>query len=841
MNTQLKKIVPHVGVLLSFFLLVLVYFYPSFEGKVLQQGDVSNWAGMVQEVAAYGQSSGWTNSMFSGMPTYHIGGYDSGGVNFIVWIGGESLINNVFQIRTIGNPILLLLITSYILFLCLGASWWLAALGAIATTFSSYNLIILVAGHWTKLWVLAYVPLLIAGIVLLFRQKWWMGFLTFSFGLASVIQHNHLQIAYYAAIFCAILYIGFLVEVLRKKEYKRLGITTGIFAGGVIFAILANSSALYLNYESGQTSMRGKAELTPLESAENAAPTISAVDGLDKDYVFAWSYGKAETLNLMIPNAKGGESGGSLGKDSHLYKELRAHGAQVGKEVRAQTYWGDKPFTSGPAYLGAVVCFLFLLALFIVPGRAKWWLLGASVFFIMLAWGRNLAWFNDWMYYHFPLYAKFRAVETALVITSFTFPFLAVLAIKELINTQIEKIKLTKSLYWSAGVTGGICLLMWLIPGAFFDFESVNYDGQITGQAPDWYYQALLADRKDLLASDAFRSLMYIALAAGLVFVYIQSKNRRKVLPYLAGGLIVLILCDLWTVDKRYLNDGNFMTAKKHTEQQFPKTVADEWILRDTSPSYRVLNLQGTWNESRTSYFHKSIGGYHAAKLGRYQDLIDRRLSQEENAIIRQLQSAKQQSDLEAVFANCPTLNMLNAKYIIYNTGQPPIVNPAANGNAWFVQSYRFVDTPDEEMAALQTLNPKTEAVFDRQFQLSITNYQLPATLPVDSAASIVMTAYFPNRVEYKSSSAQAALAIFSEVYYKNGWKAFIDGERVPISRANWILRALVVPAGEHEIKMVFDPDDMKFAGTMTTVFSGLLMLLLLIAIVVGLIRHPQS
>ncbi|GHS99691.1 membrane protein [Bacteroidia bacterium] len=822
---NIKKLLPHAGVLAFFFLIVLVYFYPAFEGKVLQQGDITQFKGVAQELLEYDKPSGWTGSMFSGMPSYQITGYSTG-INFTAYIH-----NAVYS--DVAGPIFFLLITAYILFLVLGAPWWLAALGAVAMAFSSYNLIIIQAGHITKAWALTYVPLVLAGMSLVFKKKYWPGFILFAFGLALLIVSNHLQITYYAAIFCLILYIGFLVERIVRKEYKRLGVSTGILAAGVLLAVLANLSNLYLNYEAGQESMRGQSELTPTGAVEIETPVSN---GLDKDYVFAWSYGKAETLSLLIPNVMGGGSGGSLGKDSHLYKELKAHGAQVGKEVQTYTYWGDKPFTSGPVYFGAIVCFLFLFAFFIVPKNFKWWLLGATVFFILLAWGRNLAGFNDWMYYHFPLYNKFRTVEMALVIPAFTFPILAVLALKELVgakhfspsqNNELIRANndspLRKSLYWSAGITAGICFLLWIMPGTFLHFES-SYDAQFQSQVPDWYYYSLLEDRKDLLKADALRSLIFIALAAGLVFAYIQSKNRKKFLPFMAAGLFILVLFDLWQVDKRYLNEQNFVSNKTYKEQLFPKSVADNIILQDPGVSYRVLNLNNPFQESRTSYYHKSIGGYHAAKLGRYQDLIDRRLTKE----IQSFSTATSIDDLKNRFENCPTLNMLNTKYIIYHPEQPPLVNSYADGNAWFVNSYRFVNTPDEEIGALETLHPKTEAVLDKEFESNLAGLKI---VP-DSTASIEMTAYYPNKVEYQSSSSQAGLAVFSEVYYKNGWKAFIDGERIAISRADWILRAIPIPAGKHHIEFVFDPDDVRVCGTITTIFSGLLVLLLLIAIV---------
>jgi hypothetical protein len=812
----LKSSLPHIGALMLFFLLILIYFYPAFEGKILQQGDITNFKGMSQELVEYGKPSGWTGSMFSGMPSYHITGYSTG-IDFVGWVKGYVL--GAIQSDT-AAPILMLLITAYILFLVLGAPWWLAALGAIAMAFSSYNIIIVVAGHVTKAWTLSFVPLVLAGMFSVFKKKYPVGFILFTFGLALLIISNHLQITYYAALLCFILFVGFIIERVRQKEYKHLGIATGILAAGALLAVLSNTNNLYLNYESGQESMRGKSELTPV--SKDTKTETKASSGLDKDYVFAWSYGKGETLSLLIPNVMGGSSGGSLGKDSHLYKELKAKGAQVGQDVQTATYWGDKSFTSGPVYFGAVVCFLFLLSFFIVPKQFKWWLLGATVFFIFLAWGRNLAWFNDFMYYYFPYYNKFRTVETALVIPAFTFPILAVMALKALTEKEPDKSHLTKALYWSAGITGGICLILWIMPGTFFSFTS-DYDPQY--QFPDWYYSALVEDRQSLLAADAFRSLIYIVLAAALIFIYIQAKNKKKSLSYVVAGLILLVLCDLWQVDKRYLNDKNFVSKRLYSEQLFPKSVADNVILNDKDLSYRVLNLNNPFQEANTSYYHKSIGGYHAAKLGRYQDLIDRRLTQEMSGIIGRFSApdATLESITEA-FASTPTLNMLNTRYIIYSPQQPPIVNPNTFGNAWFVNSYRYVATPDEEMAALETLNPQTEAVLDKQFESSIGDLQI---VP-DSAATITLTAYFPNRVEYTSSSSQKGLAVFSEVYYKNGWKASIDGQPVPVSRADWILRAIVIPQGEHTITFVFDPDDVRLCGTITTIFSALLLLLVI-------------
>ena len=828
MKNIFRSILPHAGAVLIFFVLILVYFYPAFDGKVLQQGDITQFQGMSRELAEYGEASGWTGSMFSGMPSYHITGYSTG--TDFVWLFKTYVLGAIHS--DVAGPILAMLLTSYILFLILGAPVWLSILGAIGMAFSSYNIIIMVAGHVTKAWALAFVPLIIGGMYLVFRRKYLAGFIIFTSALALQIISNHLQISYYAALFCAILFVGFLISCIKDKAYKHLGITFGVLAAGVLLAVASNLGGLYINYESGQESMRGKSELTPLES--NFGETVKAADGLDKDYVFAWSYKKAETLTFLIPNLMGGASQ-SFGEDSESYKVLvdKARSGQVEGDVanqlisRAREYWGDKQFTSGPVYLGAVICFLFLLAFLIVPGKTKWWLLGATVFFIFLAWGKYFAGFNDFMYYHFPLYSKFRTVEMALVIPAFTFPILAVLALKELIYGEQNKEKLKKALIWSSGVVGGICLIFWIMPGVFLNFQSANDVYVVNGAAarfPDWFMEAVSKDRRALVQADALRSLIFVVLSAALMFWFFKAKDGKKILKFIIPGLLVLVLVDMWQVDRRYLSSDNFHPAKKYKEQAFQKTTVDNEILQDPSVSYRVLNLNNPFLESRTSYFHKSIGGYHAAKLGRYQDLIDRRIQREIGSVFSTLNTATTLDDFNTTFANSPTLNMLNTKYMIYNPGQPPLYNSEAYGNAWFVDSYRFVNTPDEEMASLETLNPLVEAVLDQKFAENLKGLQITP----DSTASIVMTFYAPNILEYTSSTQHEGLAILSEVYYPYGWKAYIDGKRVPISRANWILRAIVVPAGEHQIKMVFDPDEVKICGTVTTVASALIMLLMI-------------
>ena len=824
LKSLLKTTLPHLGVILFFFILVFIYFFPAFEGKVLVQGDAIKYDGMARELVEYGKPSPWLGSMFSGMPSYQVTGY-SAGVNLMdkVKVG----ISNLLHFKTSG-PIFIMLICSYILFLVMGAGIPLAIFGAIGMTFPSYNFIMIEAGHIGQIWALAYLPLILAGFIAIIKKWYLPGFLLFVFGLYLQVAMNHFQITYYSAIFFFILFIAFAIYCIRAKEFKHLGISTGIFALSLVFVVGTNITNLYETNEFAKESTRGKSELTPLNNTQTDAPS----KGLEKDYVFGWSYGKAETLTMLIPNLMGGETK-NFGEDSNTYKVLigKVQSGQIDGNSAGQLfsyaseYWGSKPFTSGPMYFGAVVCLLFLFAFFIVSGNQKWWLLGITVFFTMLAWGKNLAWFNDFFYYHFPLYSRFRTVEMTLVIPGITFSVLSVMALKELFAGKISSEKLNKAFIYSVSVVGGICLVLWIMPGAFFSFLSAQ---ELESNLPGWFTDALVSDRKALLQADALRSLIFILLAAVLLYVYIKAKNKKKTGVWIMIGLIVLSLFDLWQVNKRYISHDSFVTPKKLKEQTFKKSVADEAILSDKALSFRVLNLNQTFLESNTSYFHKSIGGYHAAKLSRYQDLIDRRLTGEISSIINTLKNNPTQESILETLKKCTSLNMLNTKYIIYNPSQPPIYNPFHYGNAWFVNSYHFVNTPDEEMEALDTLMPSTEAVLDKRFESNLNGLQI---VP-DSTAKIEMTKYAPDQLEYQSSSQKDGLAVFSEIYYPHGWKATIDGKQVPISRANWTLRALVVPAGEHTIDMVFDNDNIRITGIITTIMSAILVLLLLGSII---------
>jgi len=830
-QSLLKTILPHIVAIIAFLAITLVYFNPMLDGKVLRQHDVTQYQGGSKEIRDYyydeGKSSAWTGSMFSGMPTYQIG----------VMGGGTDFLNYVEKpFKALGNntagPVFAGMIMAYILFVLMGFSPVVSALGAIAYSFSSYNFVILEAGHVTKAWALAYLPLIVAGIMALFKDKIFLGGVLMALGLALQIKNNHLQMTYYTGIFCAILYVGYIVDRITKKDIKSLLKASGVMIVALSLALACNMGNIYGNMEMAETSIRGQSELSTPTATEKQS------SGLDKDYAFAWSYGKAETFTLLVPNFYGGSSGAMLDKSSNLYKEMvkQGYGAQLGSDgVQSNAYWGAQPFTQGTVYFGAIICFLFILGMIIVRNKIKWWIFGATILFVFLAWGKNMEWFNDFFFYHFPLYNKFRAVSTALVIPALTMVMIAVWGIKEFFSGEIDKEKLKKALYISAGTVGGLCLFFWIAPGFFFNFIAES-DAAWKSQMPDWYYNALIADRKDLLSSDALRSLIFIVLTAGILLFSLRTKMEAgKVAILSSAAIILLVLIDLWGVDKRYLNDSNF--AKKETiiSTAFPETVADKAILQDKHPSYRVLNLNDPFQESHTSYYHKSIGGYHAAKLKRYQELIEFKLMGELNAIIGSFQSQNVDT-IMASFRNLTALNMLNAKYVIYHPEQPPLQNPFAMGTAWFVSEYKFVDNADQEIASLNTLDASKTAVIDKRFENELSGLSIAS----DSMATIDMVEYKPDMVKYKSKTANEQLAVLSEIYYADGWQAYVDGEKVPHFRADWTLRAMRVPAGEHEIVFKFEPHDYFFSRKVST-FSSLAVVLLLILSIAFYIVKAQK
>lgn len=852
-KSLIRQLLPHALAIITFLIITVVYFGPVFQGKVLPQHDNTQYIGSSQELREYyyneGQTSEWLGSMFSGMPAYQVG-VMGGSPNFLEYLE--------MPFKALGytsaGPMFMAMLMAYLMFCIMGFRPSIAALGAIAYSLSSYNVIIITAGHVTKAWVIAYIPLIIAGMMALFKQKILLSGLLVALGLALQIKNNHLQVTYYTGLLCTFIYIYYAVNVLIKKDIKSFLKASGILVAAVVIALLCNMGNLYANYEMGKTSIRGKSDLTISLTPKTEADIQAEVSGhdKDKDYAFAWSYGKGETLTLLVPNLYGGASKG-YEESSASYKALLSLGVPVqnAQQIRQSIpqYWGDQSFTSGPVYFGAIICFLFILGMIIIRDNLKWVLFGATLFFFFLSWGSNFMGFNDWFYYHFPLYNKFRAVSMALVIPAITMLIIAVWGVKEFLDGGIDKKHLTKALYISGGVTAFLCLILWLAPSTFFNFTSAS-DAMWRDQLPESYYNAIIKDRKDLLSSDALRSLIYILLAIVVLWITLKVKNDKgKTAVFASLAIAALVLLDLWGVDRRYLNTDNFQSKDAYQAAEFKKSVADEAVLRDQHPSYRVLKTGNPFNDGMTSYFHKSIGGYHAAKLKRYQEMIEFRLGGEVSFIqntsgqifnneYKKIQEASQQGanpdvnqmvvnvqdSVAPLFRETTIMNMLNTKYVIYHPELPPIVNPYAMGNAWFVNEVRFVDSADDEIQSLKTLRPQETAVINKNYENLLSDFKIAP----DSTATIEMTEYKPNRVTYKSKTASEQLAVFSEIYYANGWQAYVDGAKVPHYCADWTLRAMRIPAGEHEVVFKFEPHEYWTCRYVASASSALMVLLVL-------------
>lgn len=823
----------HLPAICVFLLVTVIFFSPQFfEDKQLPQSDITQFQGISQDLREYynkdGESSAWAGNAFSGMPAYQIGVW-GGSPNFLDYLEAPL---RVFGGTTAG-PVLAGMVMAYILFLILGFNIPIAMFGAIAYSLSSYNIIILDAGHVTKAWAIAYMPIVVGGLLCMFKKKHVIGGLCMALGLALQIKSNHLQITYYTAILCAILYISLVVKQIKDKDFSSLLKSSGILAIAVILALATNAGSLYSNYEMSKTSTRGASELTA------KADEPKQGNGLEKDYVFGWSYGQAEILSLLVPNVQGGISR-PFDEKSATLKSLQ--GMVQNQQIDAQNantvysslsqYWGDQPFTSGPVYIGAIVCFLFLLGMLIIRNPLKWVLLGATIFFIFLSWGKNFEAFNDLFYYHFPLYNKFRAVSQALVIPALLMVIGAVWAIKEFFYGETAKDKQLKSLYISAGITGGLCLLLWVMPTAFFNFIS-GRDLAWKDQLPATFLNAVISDRKELLTADALRSLIFILLSAGIMWISIKKDKIKNISIYATLALVLLTTCDLWIVDKRFLGEEKFVNKAQQT--LFKMSAADEIILKDKE-NYRVLNLNNPFQDGLTSYYHRSIGGYHAAKLQRYNQLIEQRLTPELMNIYQSFQTQSIDTITMSLQKNT-ALNMLNARYLIFDPSQPPIVNPFALGNAWFIEDYKLVDNADEEIEALNSVYPELQAVVDKRYAGELEGLKITP----DSTASITLTDYKPNILTYQSKAESEQFAVFSEVFYANGWNAYIDGNLTPHFCANWTLRAMRVPAGEHEIVFKFEPTGYNTSRILGTASSIILILLLIGTIVGYFIRQSKA
>jgi hypothetical protein len=810
MKFNYKALIPHVSAVVLFLVISFAYFPDMLDGKQLSQHDNQTWRGMAKEIEDYkketGEHSLWTNSMFGGMPTYLINTPPTNNVfkhlnNFL----------NLNHARPAAH-VFLYLIGFYIALIFLRINPWLAFTGALAYAFSSYFFIIIAAGHTTKVIALGYVAPIIVGAYLTMKKKYLAGGLLFSIALSIQLLVNHIQITYYTLIVVLVLAIIYAVNELKAKRIKDMLVAAAILIAGLFLAVGTNASSLLTVYEYGKYSTRGKSELT--SNSENKTA------GLDRDYVVGWSYGKMETFNLLIPNFKGGASVGELDKDSKTYEVLKKNGVQGANNIikGLPLYWGTQPSTSGPVYIGAVICFLFIFGLFIVDRQIRVWMLIVSILAILLSWGKNMMWLTNLFLDYFPGYNKFRVVSMILVVVQFAFPFTAILALQKMISEKIKKDTFFKALKWSFGITAGLSLFFALIGPGMFSFESANDARLMQSGWPDFLIDALREDRGQLLRADAFRSFVFISLSTGVLWYFFKEKLSFQLLIL---SLSLLVLVDLWPVNKRYLNSDNFI-PKKDFEEPYKPTQADNYILGDAELNFRVLNMAvSTFNDASTSYFHKSLGGYHGAKMKRYQELIEHQLSQEMSKLGMGL-NARQNPD--SLLQGLQVINMLNTKYLVVNPSFAPIENTKRYGQAWFVDNIKIMENADEEIAALSTTNLKNTALVDKRYEDRVQEVQAST----DSTANIKLVEYKPNYLKYKSNSSSEKVAVFSEIYYPKGWYVTINGEKADHFRANYLLRAMVIPAGENIVEFRFDPKIYKTGRTISMASSVLLLLLLL-------------
>ena len=818
--TALKKYLPDVLVVIIFAVISFAYFFPAdLDGRILYRHDSSAGRGAGQETAEYhertGKVSRWSNATFSGMPTYQTApSYQS-----------VSVLNQAVKAYHLWLPenvwyVFAYLLGFYILLRAFDFRQSLAALGSIVWAFSSYFFIIIAAGHIWKVMALAYLPPMIAGIVLAYRGKYLWGFIVTAIFAAFEVDANHVQMTYYYLFIILFMIIAYLVDAIRKKRMAQFVKATAVCAAGALIGILMNISNLYHTWQYAQESMRGKSELVKKDAANQTS------SGLDRDYITQWSYGVDETWTLLVPNAKGGASV-PLAANTEAMKKADPNFMQIYQQLGQ--YWGDQPGTSGPVYVGAFVLMLFILGLFIVKGTIKWALLAATILSILLSWGHNFMPFTNFFLDYIPMYSKFRTVASILVIAEFTIPLLAMMALKKIVDEPELLTKKAKFVYISFGLTGGIALLFALMPTLFFSDFISSQELEAFKSIPAEYLSPLESNlrsiRESIFTADCWRSFWIIVIGTLLLFLYKFKKLKAE---YMVGAIAILCLIDMWQVNKRYLNDEMFV-EKSVREQAQPMTQTDRQILQDKSLDYRVLNLaSNTFNENETSYYHKSIGGYHAAKLRRYQELIDAYISPEMQKMMPAI--AKAGGDMTKVNGDSlfPVLNMLNAKYFIVPLQANQTVaieNPYVYGNAWFVDKVTYVKNANEELDTLGKLNLRHEAVADARFQS-----QLGESKNQDSTSIVKLTAYEPNQLTYDVRSATGGIVVFSEIFYPE-WTATVDGKPVEIGRVDYVLRALNVDKGHHKVVLTFDPKSVKQTETVAYLSYGVLLLVVLFAV----------
>ena len=816
----LKEYLPDLLVVIIFAVISFAYFFPAdVDGRILYRHDASAGRGAGQETAEYhertGKVSRWTNATFSGMPTYQTApSYKS-----------VSVLNQAVKAYHLWLPenvwyVFAYLLGFYILLRAYDFRRALAVLGSIIWAFSSYFFIIIAAGHIWKVMALAYLPPLIAGIVLSYRGKYLWGFIVTAIFAAFEVDANHVQMTYYYLFIILFMIIAYLVDAVRKKTMKQFMKATAVCAAGALIGVLMNISNLYHTWQYAQESMRGKSELVK----KNAANQTNS--GLDRDYITQWSYGVDETWTLLVPNTKGGASV-PLAANTEAMKIADPNFMQIYQQLGQ--YWGEQPGTSGPVYVGAFVLMLFVLGLFIVKGPTKWALLAATVLSVLLSWGRNFMPFTNFFLDYIPMYSKFRTVASILVIAEFTIPLLAMMTLKKIVDEPDILTKKIKYVYISFGLTAGIALLFALMPTLFFSDFISSSEMQALKSIPAEYLTPLLSNlrsiRESIFTADCWRSFWIIVIGTLCLFLYKMKKLRVE---FMMIAITVLCLADMWQVNKRYLNDGMFV-EKSVREQAQPMTQTDRQILQDKALDYRVLNFaSNTFNENETSFYHKSIGGYHAAKLRRYQELIDAYISPEMQKTMPAIAQAG--GDITKVNGNSifPVLNMLNAKYFIVplqSNQTVAIQNPYVYGNAWFVDKITYVKNANEELDGLGKLDLRHEAIADARFRS-----QLGESKAQDSTSIVKITAYEPNQLTYDVRSATGGIVVFSEIFYPE-WTATVDGKAVELGRVNYVLRALNVDKGHHTVVLTFDPKSVKQTETVAYLSYGVLLLVVLLGV----------
>jgi len=814
MNKELfKKASPHLVAIVIFVVVTIIYFNPLLEGKKIEQGDIKNHQGVSKEIFDYREKTGdealWTNSVFGGMPAYQISTKYK-----------NDLKRSLIKLYQLGLPhpaqfLFLYMIGFYILLVALRSNPWLSVAGAMAFAFSTYFLIILAAGHNSKAHAIAYMAPVIAGFLLTFRGKYLLGGILFCLFLTFEIAANHLQITYYLLIVILIIGLYELAKAIKQNQLNTFYKAIGISIIAVIIAIASNFGNIYLTQDHVKYTTRGGSNLS--------TNTDDQTSGLGKSYATAWSYGIQETFTLLIPNAKGGATGYLKANSSALQKADAQYRSTVGS---FDHYWGDQPFTSGPVYVGAFVFFLFFLGLFILQGRFKWYLFGAIILSVMLAWGNNYMGLTEFFMDYIPGYNKFRTVSMTLVIAELCIPLIAFLALDQFLkNPETFKMKFKKILIPLA-IVEGFLLLFYLFPDGFFNFikeDEYGYfneflkNGATAVQVND--FKANLVDvRVYIFKSDVIRSFFIILAGVGLMMLYAFGKMKKNLF---IPAVIVLILIDLFPINKRYLNNDNFVRKSK-VEKPFQLSNADQSILKDTDPDYRVLNLSvNIFNDASTSYFHKSIGGYHGAKLQRYQELISHHLEFEIQKLQQAFTETATQASIQNTLAGLPVINMLNTKYVIVNPNAAAIQNQSNFGHAWFVEDVIYVENSDEEIQLLKEVDPKLTAIVDVEFKDLIASEKYGNT----PGANIQLSEYQPNYLNYTSDSKTEQLAIFSEIYYENGWNAYLNGEKTPHFRVNYTLRGMIIPPGKNTIEFRFEPE--AYYRSSAVMLAGSILLIL--------------